>query len=110
MPTVLVVDDDVNIRRLVAMTLRLEGYTVREAEDGQHALESYCRVRPDVLVLDLRMPGLDGSAVFKRSDALGDRPPGVILSEVVSALLVPRASREKPFDPMKLSSVVEQLV
>lgn len=56
----LVVDDDRGIREFVSTVLAEEGYEVVEANDGQEALERCARVRPDVILLDMRMPVMDG--------------------------------------------------
>lgn len=57
---VLVIDDDPSIRQAVAYALEDEGYQVDEASDGQVALESVARQHPDVILLDMKMPGTDG--------------------------------------------------
>jgi CheY-like chemotaxis protein len=58
--TVLVVEDDVSIRELIAEILRGEGYAVTEAADGLDALRACDRERPALVLLDMRMPRLDG--------------------------------------------------
>ncbi|WP_344526690.1 response regulator transcription factor [Streptomyces albiaxialis] len=81
MPTkVLVVDDDPEVRAAVADGLAVEGYAVRAAADGQSALTLVARWEPDALVLDVRMPVLDGLAVCRRLRALGDRTPILVLT------------------------------
>jgi signal transduction histidine kinase/DNA-binding response OmpR family regulator/CHASE3 domain sensor protein len=67
--SVLVVDDDPAVRRLVVETLRAEGVEIREAADGQAALKEIEERRPDVLVLDLALPELDGFGVLERLQA-----------------------------------------
>ena len=62
---VLVVDDDVNIRRLIATALRRDGFTFTEAGNGREALEIMRRDRPSVVVLDLMMPILSGWDVLE---------------------------------------------
>lgn len=57
---VLVVDDDAGIREFVRTVLTDEGYTVSEATDGHDALEHVGRERPDLILLDMRMPVMDG--------------------------------------------------
>jgi CheY-like chemotaxis protein len=69
--SVLVVDDDDTLRRLVVETLARDGRVLREAANGLDALVSIAAQRPDVLILDLAMPGLDGFGVL---DRLRDRP------------------------------------
>ena len=69
--SVLVVDDDATLRRLVVETLARDGRELREASNGLDALVAIAAQRPDVLVLDLMMPGLDGFGVLER---LRERP------------------------------------
>lgn len=82
-PKVLIVDDDSDVRRMLSVLLRLEGYQVTEARDGMEALGSFHRDRPDLIVLDIAMPRLDGFEVLDRVRALSakdDYIPVVILS------------------------------
>jgi DNA-binding response OmpR family regulator len=65
-PVILVVDDDENLRRLVAAYLEHEGYDVREAPDGETALRAVEQEPPDLVVLDLMLPGTDGHEVARR--------------------------------------------
>ena len=62
---ILVVDDEVGIRELVGTYLRNEGYTVDEAVDGESALDCFREHAPDLVVLDLRLPGIDGYDVLR---------------------------------------------
>ena len=64
--TALIIDDEVQIRRLLRMALEARGYKVHEAEAGQRGLQEAAFVRPDVIVLDLGLPDLDGVEVLKR--------------------------------------------
>lgn len=57
---VLVVDDDVDLLALVAMVLRDEGFDVKTAEDGRQALDSVSREMPDLILLDMKMPVMNG--------------------------------------------------
>src|SRR5271167_4088923 len=63
---VLVVDDEVQIRRLLKISLEAAGYKVFEAANGQMGLAEAAQRRPDVVVLDLGLPDMDGVAVLKR--------------------------------------------
>ncbi|MHC1764457.1 MAG: response regulator [Verrucomicrobiia bacterium] len=65
-PTVLVVDDEVQIRRLLRVTLEASGYRVLEAATGGGGIVEAAQRRPDVVVLDLGLPDLDGLMVLKR--------------------------------------------
>jgi DNA-binding response OmpR family regulator len=59
-PRILVIDDDSSIRQVIAYALGDEGYQVDEASDGETALESVGRQHPDLILLDMKMPGIDG--------------------------------------------------
>lgn len=63
MPEILLAEDDADVRKWVSVALRSENYTVRTAEDGIAALAAYAEHRPDLLVLDVMMPGKDGFTV-----------------------------------------------
>jgi two-component system KDP operon response regulator KdpE len=65
MSRVLVVDDEPQIRRALAINLRARGYDVELAETGERALELAARTHPDVVVLDLGLPGIDGIEVIR---------------------------------------------
>lgn len=84
--TVLVVDDSADLRALVAESLRKLGqFTVVTAEDGAAGLERYFEVRPDCVVIDVKMPGLDGYQLIRalRGDPASSQTPLVILSAMV---------------------------
>ncbi|WP_082558866.1 response regulator transcription factor [Kitasatospora sp. MBT66] len=82
---VLVVDDDAAIRRGLERGLRLSGFSVALAEDGGAALARMTTEMPDVLVLDVSMPGLDGVEVCRRLRARGDDLPVLMLSALDEA-------------------------
>lgn len=71
MRKVLVVDDDSHIRDVIAFALRREGFTVLEARDGEIALATFEREAPDLLILDVMMPGRDGLQVCQAVRAGG---------------------------------------
>ncbi|MBK3776140.1 response regulator [Azospirillum brasilense] len=77
---VLVVDDEPPIRRFLRTTLTAQGYDIAEAEDGAGALEAARRRPPDLLVLDLGLPGIDGLEVIRRLRADGVAAPIIVLS------------------------------
>jgi two-component system, OmpR family, KDP operon response regulator KdpE len=64
--SVLVIDDEPPIRRLLRLTLEPQGYQIHEAETGQLGLQEAAARRPDVIILDLGLPDMDGVAVLKR--------------------------------------------
>jgi two-component system response regulator MprA len=77
---VLVVDDDPPIRRMLERTLAAEGYEVATAADGGEALAAVERTVPDLLVLDVAMPGLDGLTVCRRVRHAGLALPILLLT------------------------------
>jgi CheY-like chemotaxis protein len=112
---VLIVDDDPAIRMLCAFNLQLEGLVVVEAADGRLALEQARSERPDLVVTDVKMPGLDG---FELAEALqrDERTreiPLIFLSGETEPAAAERARAlgalaylTKPFDPPALASLV----
>jgi len=76
----LIVDDDSAIRRMLERTLVAEGYRVRAVGDGGAALAAVERSLPDLLVLDVAMPGLDGLAVAERLRSKGLSLPSLFLT------------------------------
>jgi two-component system response regulator PrrA len=77
---VLIVDDDDALRRSLGRNLRLEGFQVTDARDGRSALDAVHAYPPDVIVLDVTMPGIDGIDLTRRLRAVGDDVPILILS------------------------------
>ncbi|GAA12229.1 two-component response regulator PhoP [Gordonia alkanivorans NBRC 16433] len=76
----LVVDDEENIRELLSVSLKFQGYDVETAADGPAAIDR-CRSRkPDVLILDVMMPGMDGFGLLRRLRADGVEAPALFLS------------------------------
>ncbi len=65
-PTILVVDDEQNITELLAYTFRQQGWQTVVAHDGATAIDLAQQVRPDLIVLDILMPGMDGFEVYRR--------------------------------------------
>jgi two-component system response regulator MprA len=78
--SILVVDDDVAIRRMLSRALSAEGYVVELASDGGAALVALERELPDLVVLDVGLPGLDGIAVARRTRAKGIAVPILMLT------------------------------
>ncbi|MGZ4353116.1 MAG: response regulator [Gaiellaceae bacterium] len=112
---VLVVDDDPAIRMLCSVNLQLEGLVVLEATDGRHGLEQARSHRPDLVLTDVMMPGLDGFqfAEALRGDERTRRVPLIFLSGETDAAHEIRARElgalgylTKPFDPAALASMI----
>lgn len=72
--TALIIDDEVQIRRLLRMALESKGITVREAESGQLGLQEAVFHKPDVIILDLGLPDMDGVTALKRLREWSDVP------------------------------------
>jgi CheY-like chemotaxis protein len=90
MPRVIVCEDEKFIRWALAEHLRSSGYTVDEAENGIECLELVAKAVPDLILLDLRMPKMDGTATLKKLRAQGINIPVFILS----GFGVPGATKE----------------
>jgi DNA-binding response OmpR family regulator len=113
---VLIADDDVDIVRFVALNLRLEGFEVVAAHDGQDALDKALDVDPSLILLDTVMPCMDGYEVCSR---LRDQRPGSSISVIMLTAKSLEADRAKafaagaddwvtkPFDPAELVSKVK---
>ena len=114
---VLIVDDEPSIRALCRVNLQLAGLEVLEAEDGEAALEQIADGQPDIVLLDVMMPRLDGWEVAQRLAA------GSATRDVPIVFLSARAGQEdrrqgfdaggvgyvvKPFDPVTLAATLRQ--
>jgi CheY-like chemotaxis protein len=116
---VLVIDDESDVRWLLRLTLEREGHEVLLADDGLRGVGVAQRQRPDVIVLDLMMPVMDGYGVL---DALSqdERTAGVPVLVLTARALPEEQARAagagarrfltKPFDPATLSQEIESLV
>ena len=74
MARLVLVDDDANLRHTLGYALRQEGFEVFAAEDGERGLEAFRQHRPDVVLLDLMLPNVDGFAVCRRIRRESDVP------------------------------------
>jgi DNA-binding response OmpR family regulator len=83
MTTVLVVDDDPDIRLLLRLELAAEGHTILEAGNGEAALAELAAHAPDVMLLDIMMPVLDGWGVLRALDP-ATAPPVVVVTALAS--------------------------
>lgn len=78
LPNILVVDDEIQMRRLVKMTLEAEGYRIMLAETGEEGIRKAETDRPDLVVLDLGLPDMDGMQVLKSIREWSRRPVIVV--------------------------------
>ena len=109
---VLVVDDDHDLRWLVALIVGEDGYQVREAGDGLAALRQVEATRPDLILLDARLPFLSGVEVAEALHARGIWTPIVAMTVMLdgaehAAAMGAVACLRKPFDLADLTAVVQ---
>lgn len=101
-PRVLLVDDEEDVRLLVSHILADTGYQVDTVENGREALRRIAESRPDLVLLDLMMPELDGWQVLSAMRETLDAPPVIVLSAYCddrkAATLGARGWVRKPFD------------
>jgi excisionase family DNA binding protein len=116
-PLVLIVDDDERLRQYVRANLELEGYTVREAASAQAGLEALEDQVPDLILLDVMMPKVDGWEMLRRvRERHGvDSIPVIMFSGKVDSPEQAEAGGAqgfigKPFDPQQLIESTKQLV
>lgn len=115
---ILIADDEVPIRLLIHSTLESEEYQILEAVNGPDAVEKCLDEQPDLLILDLMMPGLSGEEVCKkiRSDARTKSIPIIILtgrgklSEDEARLFKADIYLTKPFSPLELLDCVSRVL
>jgi DNA-binding response OmpR family regulator len=116
MATVLVVDDESIVREVVVKYLRREGYRTLEAGDGDTALELVESEHPDLVVLDLMLPGTDGLAVCRRIRARSELPVimltarGEEADRIVGLELGADDYVTKPFSPRELAARVKTVL
>ncbi len=116
--SILTVDDDPRIRLMLRTALESEGYDVSEAGDGREALNVIERARPDLVLLDLNMPNMDGMAVLDALKAwAGPKPRVVVLTAYGSIGVAVKATRlgavdfiEKPVTPTTLREAVRSVL
>jgi DNA-binding response OmpR family regulator len=116
MKNILVVDDERNIVELVRLYLEKEGFSVTSAADGEQALIQYERTSPDLVVLDLMLPRLDGFEVCRELRRRGDVPILMLTarSEDVDAIVGLELGADdyvtKPFNPRALVARVKAIL
>jgi len=116
-PLVLVVDDDDRLREFMRVNLEVEGYTVREASSGEEALEALEDQAPQLVLLDVVMPGIDGWQMLQRMQERHGSIPVIMFSGQVDAKSADEAEERgargfvgKPFDPQQLIESTKQLL
>ena len=117
MATVLVVDDAAFMRMRVAKLLKENGYNVEEAENGQVAVEKYAQIKPDMVLMDITMPVMDGLAALAE---ITKNDPGAkivmcsALGQQNTVMAAIKAGAKdfivKPYQPDKIISSVKRFV
>lgn len=118
MRKLLIVDDEEGVRSLVRMTLQSESYEILEASDGARALELAREHRPELILLDIAMPGVSGLEVCEELKRDPETSGATVVMLTARAQEVDRNRGEeveaddyftKPFSPMALLEKVEQV-
>ncbi len=113
---ILVVDDEANIRDLAALYLQKEGFVVEGAVDGEDALARFEASPPDLVILDLMMPGLDGFEVCRRIRRVSDVPILMLtarnedVDKIVGLELGADDYLTKPFNPREMVARVKAIL
>ena len=113
MPSVVILEDDAAQLRLLKMLLRMEGFDVATATNGADGVSEAVATHPDVIILDLDLPVMDGREAYRQLRARGVDAPVVIVSAYgarkAQRELHAEAALEKPFQPDELVSTVNRL-
>jgi excisionase family DNA binding protein len=117
-PSVLIVDDDDNLRSFVRATLELDGYAVREAASAEEGLDALDQESPDLILLDVMMPHMDGWEMLRRVQerhGVGAIPVIMFSGKVEEGAgeATARGARGfigKPFDPQQLIAQAKQIL
>lgn len=115
-PKILVVDDDQSIRELISLALEEDGIEVTGAPEGESALQMIPELKPDLILLDTRMPVMDGREFARRYRELDDGHAALVIltavddPEQTAADLGADGYLPKPFDLADLSGTVNQFL
>jgi excisionase family DNA binding protein len=118
-PLVLIVDDDERVREYVRVNLEMEGYSVREAGSAEEGLQQLEEVSPDLILLDVMMPEVDGWEMLRRVQerhGVGAIPVVMFSGKVDEGAAEEASARGaqgflgKPFDPQQLIEHAKQLL
>ena len=112
---ILIVDDEDNVRRMLATAFSLQGHETHCASDGKAALSLFSETQPDVVLMDIRMPEMDGIDALKVMRAQQPRIPVILMTAYAEVETAVEALRSgafdyviKPFDLDELSMVIQR--
>lgn len=116
---VLIVDDEAYIRRVLELKLKNKGYEVFTAVDGTDGLEKFNLCKPDVVITDIKMPGVDGQALCEYINSSTNNKPYLIIVITCSVSdsnmrwinnMVDTLIMEKPFSPSRVLEAIEDYI
>lgn len=116
---ILIADDELRLRKVVSLHLKKNGYEVHEANNGQQAVDMAEDVNPDIFILDIMMPELDGLSACKqlRKKAIFSETPIILLTAKASADDIKEGEDAgateyitKPFSPKLLIETIERIL
>jgi DNA-binding response OmpR family regulator len=116
MPTILIVDDEAIVREVVSQYLTQDGFTVETAADGNEAMARFATARPDLVLLDLMLPGIDGLEVCRRIRTQSNVPIIMVTakSDEVDTIIGLSVGADdyisKPFSPRELAARVKAVL
>ncbi|HYN99128.1 MAG TPA: response regulator [Actinomycetota bacterium] len=116
--TVLLLEDNQSVRELIKVLLETEGYSIIEASDGRDGLTKAEELKPDLMILDLMMPGLDGENVLKtmRRHSKLSKVPVLVVSgkyeslDALRNLIGQENIFPKPFEPSRMLDRIGELI
>jgi len=114
--TILIVDDDIHIRRILEIKVKNSGYTSLSAKNGEKGLELINNQKPDAVITDINMPKLDGNKLCELTNHIKKERP--FLTIVITARINPADQKwieemqdtmfmEKPFSPSKIIDTID---
>lgn len=114
---VLIVDDQYGIRLLLYEVFKREGYEVHQAENGKKALEMVKRHTPDIILLDMKLPGMDGIEILKQIRKIDDNVKVIMMTAYGELDMLAEAVKynvvtyfTKPFDIDQLKNKVNEVL
>ena len=114
--TILLIDDDENICKVVTLYLQKEDFDIKVAQDGQTGLNLFSQVNPDLVLLDIMMPGMDGIEVIKQLRRESKTPvimltaKGDTFDKVLALELGADDYIVKPFEPKELIARIKAVI